>query len=227
MKVKWRFGTPARTEKISQHLRQPTKQQIENYNRTLQTIPFTWDTIQTDISRIALETRGEQPGRIRKPYIRTETQQILAQQDQAIQEGNTERSRLLTNLFRRRVKRDKKDFVTDQLRTFVGAQKNWKAIKQLRSKFTPRYSKRGNDTGSHPANYPEECAQYFANTHWKATPPKDTAHPRPLYPQTPNEGRFTLEELNGAIDNLERNKAGGPDQLITELFKDMDPGNRD
>ena len=49
---------------------------------------------------------------------------------------------------------------------------------------------------------------------------------QPLHPQLPNEGPFTKEELDSAIDGLKRNKAGGPDDLVTELFKDLDGDNR-
>ena len=40
------------------------------------------------------------------------------------------------------------------------------------------------------------------------------------------EGEFTLDELNEAIDTLKPNKAGGPDEIITELMKDLDAHNR-
>ena len=39
-------------------------------------------------------------------------------------------------------------------------------------------------------------------------------------------GAFTIEELNTAIDSLKTNKASGPDELIGELFKDLDDTNR-
>ena len=39
-------------------------------------------------------------------------------------------------------------------------------------------------------------------------------------------GPFTLDELNQAIDTLKPNKAGGPDELIIKLFKDLDEENR-
>ena len=48
-----------------------------------------------------------------------------------------------------------------------------------------------------------------------------------MYEPAPDEGPFTLEELNTAIDNLKRNKAGGPDNLITELFKVLNRTNRE
>ena len=55
----------------------------------------------------------------------------------------------------------------------------------------------------------------------------DTATPCPIYPQIADEGLFRIEELNNAIDNLKRNKAGGPDMLVTKLFKEMNPSNRE
>ena len=40
------------------------------------------------------------------------------------------------------------------------------------------------------------------------------------------EGEFTLDELNEAIDTLKPSKAGGPDDIIAELLKDLDAHNR-
>ena len=57
--------------------------------------------------------------------------------------------------------------------------------------------------------------------------PQLIRHNRPRYVhKLLEEGPFTIEELNDTIDSLKRNKAGGPDELITELFKDMNPENR-
>ena len=48
-----------------------------------------------------------------------------------------------------------------------------------------------------------------------------------LYTQKPQEqGPFTLDELDEAIDGLKKNKAGGPDGLITEIFQDLNQNNR-
>ena len=47
-----------------------------------------------------------------------------------------------------------------------------------------------------------------------------------MYPPSLDEGPFTIEKLNRTIDTLHPNKAGGPDELISELFKDLDNDNR-
>ena len=108
----------------------------------------------------------------------------------------------------------------------MGAQQNWPAIKKLRSKFTPRFSKRGQTKASIPRNFPNDCADFFANTHWAATPRETSATPPPLFGKAQDVGEFTLEELNLAIDSLKNNKTGGTDELITELFKDLNEHNR-
>ena len=124
------------------------------------------------------------------------------------------------------MKKDRKDHMIEKLRTFEGRQQNWPAIKQLRRNFVPRFSKRGAEKSSIPSHFPNDCARFFANEHWKRLPQVWEAERPSLYPQCPEEGPFTQEEFNAAIDGLKANKAGGPDGLIMELFKDMDEGNR-
>ena len=108
----------------------------------------------------------------------------------------------------------------------MGAKQNWDAIKNLRRPFVPRFSKRGNTKVSIPENFPNDCARYFASQHWKSIPPRDVAPLPPLNNQAENEGPFTMDELNNAIDRLKPNKAGGPDDLIAEIFRDLNPENR-
>ena len=82
------------------------------------------------------------------------------------------------------------------LRIFVGPQQNWPAIKWL-------------------------CRILR-----KALPPMHTTYPKPFYPQVEDKGPFTQEEPDNAIDLLTRNKAGGTNELMTELFNDMKPLHR-
>ena len=67
-------------------------------------------------------------------------------------------------------------------------------------------------------NFPNDCANYFATKHWENIPREPSTDKPPLFPQTPDEDPFTKDELDAAIDGLRKNKAGGPDNLITELF---------
>ena len=58
------------------------------------------------------------------------------------------------------------------------------------------------------------------------SPRETTAPPPPYFGKAPAIGEFTLEKLNLAIDSLKNNKTGGTDELITELFKDLNEHNR-
>ena len=226
LKINWRFGKQQKQHKPISHSRTCQPDAKRRYNEQLSTQDFRWENVREKINNTALGTRGIRPPTAKKPYITQETMDILANRDAALTQGNTAESKRLTNLFRRQVKRDRKNHITEQLRTFTGAKQNWPAIKKLRSKFTPRFSKRGTGRSSIPANFPNDCAEYFAHTHWKTCPPTDTTMEPPLHRQIPDSDEFTIEELNEAIDNLKRNKTGGPDGLITELLKDMDNHNR-
>ena len=226
MVAHWKFRAPVREDRPPRHNRQTTKEAKGNYNEALANIALNWDNVRQETHKAAVTHRGTNQPQAKKPYLKPETLQLLHDRDTALQQGDFDQSSLLTRKFRRMVKRDRKDHITEQLRTFVGAQKNWKAIKQLRSKLTPRFSKRGQTRGAVPQNYPEDCARFFAREHWKLVPPIHQAPPAPLFETTPDEGPFTLEELHTAIDNLKRNKAGGPDKHVTELFHDLDRANR-
>ena len=97
--------------------------------------------------------------------------------------------------------------------------------KGLRQTFVPRFSKRGAEKGSIPAQFPNDCTRYFPTEHWKPQPIQISAAPPPLYPEAMEHGPFTADELNTAIDSLKPNKASGPDEIIGELFKDLDATN--
>ena len=226
LNIHWHFGKKNTPKPITRHNRTCTEEAKLQYNNQLAATNLDWRNIQTELEHIAINTRGTQPPIIRKPYITQTTFQILQARDRANAQGNQEESRRLTTLFRRRVKQDRKAHLTEQLRTFTGAKQNWPAIKRLRSKFTPHFIKRGTGKSSIPHKFRNDCATYFATTHWKAIAPPDTATAPPYHLQQHTPGPFTSEELNEAIDNLKRNKTGGPDGLITELFKDMNADNR-
>ena len=226
MCIHWFFGTKANKTKTLRHNRTTTVETRKTYNQQLQDRPLNWTNVQDEIMNSSKNTRGIKPPEIRKPFLKDSTIDLLAQRNKALETGDTELSRLITAQFRRQVKKDRKEDLTIRLRTFMGHQQNWPAIKGLRKPFIPRFSKRGTGRSCLPAHFPNDCARYFASEHWKPLPPQLTACAPPIYPETMEYGQFTIEELNTVIDSLKTNKAGGPDELISEMFKDLDDVNR-
>ena len=226
MTSRWRFGTQPKPAKKSRHQRSCTREQKEVYNNGLRQNPLAWETIQKTLTETALETRGTKPPDIKKPYLKDTTIELLRFRDEALAQGHHEQSRIITAQFRHQVKKDRKDYIQEQLRTFTGHQQNWPAIKNLRRTFFPRFSKRGLNKGSLLTSFPNDCATFFATEHWKPRPREITARPPILHDRAHEEGEFTLEELNEAIDTLKPNKARGPDDIITEIMKDLDAINR-
>ena len=225
--LKWKFGSPVPTTKRERHRRICEEEEVRKYNNAIAQSALQWHTLQDTIKQAALTHRGRQPPQLKLPYLQPQTIELLRARDDALAKGNQQEAKILTAQFRRRVKRDRKQHQAEQLQTFIGSQQNWPAIKQLRTVFTPRFSKRGHTKANIPTNFPNDCAIYFAQTHWAPIPTETTTEKRPLYPKITDEGPFTKGELDAAIDGLRRNKAGGPDDLITELFKDMNDANRD
>ena len=224
--AKWYFGSPEKRASESKHARQTTKENINEYNRQLHEIPFHWNTVRDHLDRIAKNTRGQQQQQAKKPYLKEDTIELLRQRDLALRHNNQALSKRLTTQFRKQVKKDKKDHIIARLRTFTGRQHNWPAIKQLRREFIPRFSKRGHEKGVYPSQFPNDCGRYFALEHWKPQPTVMQAEKPPFFPECFEPGPFTREELDQAIEDLRINKAGGPDGLIMELIKDLDPTNR-
>ena len=175
----------------------------------------------------ALDTRGTKPPDIKKPYLKDTTIALLRLRDEALAQGHQAQSKLLTTQFRHQVKKDRKEAIQEQLRTFPRHQQNWPAIKNLRRTSIPRFSKRGLPRG-HSWHRSQRLCQILRNRTLE-TKTKGDYHlttPPPFYETAHEEGKFTLEELNEAIDTLKPNKAGGTDNIITELMKDLDAHNR-
>ena len=190
MTMHWFFGSPPKATPPTKHIRKCTPEAKGAYIDELKKKDCTWETIRQDITDLSKSIRGTQPPNVKKPYLKDSTIEMLRRRDEALQNGNVEESKRITTQFRRQIKKDRKDNITEKLRTFVSAQQNWPAIKDLRKPFVPRFSRRGTTKAAIPSQYPNDCAQYFATEHWKPQPRLPSARPPPDLP--PNFGRGTL-----------------------------------
>ena len=122
MTVHWFFGFPAKATPPTRHLRKWTPEAKVTYNEELKKKDCARETIRQDITDLAKTIRGIRPPIIKKPYLNDTTIEMLRRRDEALQDGNVEENKHLTAQFRRQVKKDRKYHITEELRTFVGAQ---------------------------------------------------------------------------------------------------------
>ena len=129
-------------------------------------------------------------------------------------------------------KKDKQNHLIEQFNENpidINKKNLWKAVKGLRTKFTPQYVQMKNESGIHvPLNQrAETIAQYLENKHWKNDldmgPPSEEYIVRHNYA---DESLFRLEELNWALKVSKNNKQPGPDNIQMELLKWLNDDNR-
>ena len=142
------------------------------------------------------------------------------------------------------VKRDKRTHVVDQFRENPEDKHKkhlWKAIKEMKSKFTPRYIQMKNRKGTLVPlkKRAEAIADYLENSHWSNPTTNGEkrnirrtklrtggTHEDAANSRTRQRADFTVDELNEVIKLGKKGKAPGPDGITMELLKWLDHRNR-
>ena len=105
----------------------------------------------------------------------------------------------------------------------------WRAVKDLKRKFTPQYVHMKN---LHGARVPiteraQTIATYLETKHWKNDSETSVPDSSCIYEDnSADESIFELEELETALKAAKNNKQPGPDELQMELLKWLDASNR-
>ena len=171
---------------------------------------------------------------IKKPYISNSTWQLIQDRNLAWNTAHTNKQmKTMNNKISNEAKKDKKNHTIEKFNENP-ADKNkknlWRAVKDMKRKYTPSYIKMKNKDGIHvPLNKRAEAiADYLEKEHWTNDENGDMPNNQHIGNSNIHcdDQPFAIEELNEAIKLSKNNKQPGPDNITMELLKWLDHENR-
>ena len=217
--------------------RQPDGVQLQIYNRhvTQNSLNHNGLTMKNFISIIAQASRSAfnpVPAMQRRCYISQHTWALIEQRQAAHTECNSQTVKDLTRRIKCEARKDKRKFLLESLKESVDSRSQWKAIKNLKKKSTPNFTKLKDKDGNRvgPHRRAEAIAEYLSDVQWKEPvlpPPQPFRRAVIADPAPCPTDNIQLHELNNVIKKAKAHKAPGPDETGAELFKLLDQTNRD
>ena len=163
-----------------------------------------------------------EPERFHKEYLSSQSKTLIKQIDNT-PPAETETIQKLRKAVRRRVRKDKRQHLCDQLLQDSRGppSKQWATLKFVRKPYTPKTQGvlQSNGRICSKSQNAETLAKYLSDTVWchVETPDMDshTLHPTADISHSP----FTESELDLALHRMRHKKAPGPDGIPVELWK--------
>ena len=163
-----------------------------------------------------------EPERFHKEYLSSQSKTLIKQIDNT-PPADTETVQKLRKAIRRRVRKDKRQHLCDQLLQDSRGppSKQWATLKFVRKPYTPKTQGvlQPNGRICSKSQKAETLAKYLSDTVWchAETPDMDS---HTLYPTADiSHSPFTESELDSALHRRRHKKAPGPDGIPVELWK--------
>ena len=150
-------------------------------------------------------------------------------------EGNEEKFDRLTKEFRKSKAKEKKEGIMETIKNELDVRDRWAGIRRIKGKYQPMpYARQEKYSGEHVhmSKRAEMAAQYLMREQWgkKETVEEETERRskwqrRRIVRKDQEEYRvceIELWEIKAIIKKLKRRKAPGPDEVPTEVLKEME-----
>ena len=165
----------------------------------------------------------------RRPWITEPTLQKLAQA-RAVSANNEDNARQLLYQAKNSAKKDRVQWVHDQLLADPRADHSavWKVVRNQKEGFQGRKSHLNVQGKPIPWSRTHVAFRnHYAHNQWNKHPDSEahaaTLRNRPPFRHTkPDQGEFSLEDLQEAVGKIKKGKAPGPDGFVGELFQMLD-----
>ncbi|MDA8583201.1 reverse transcriptase family protein [bacterium] len=157
-------------------------------------------------------------------YINQETWALIELRQFAREEGDEEKENELTKEIKKNARNDKKNFAVSRFEKEGTIVEKWSEIKMAKKDFMPNFTRLKDIRGNRVPHgeRAEATAEYLEQVQWtneNTTPTKPNPANIVLEDTGVPDGPIQEHELDHSINALKKNKAPGPDQCTTELFK--------
>ena len=190
------------------------------------TVEGHWEVLSDAVKYSMKEHIPPAPKRAKRPWITAETMEVLEHRKCLMELGLVADARSLDKVVRARAKEDKKRWTEEGLKI-----KFWDPIKALIRQPARRAvaMKRNKKSGMEWGKPSEVFADYLEKEQWgrseSVEAPEAPEDRGPIWrgdaPPEVEQGDFTMEELNAALEALSKNKAPGPDQIPNEAWASL------
>jgi len=234
------------TMEKTKRYRKPNEEDCESYNSRLRELykEHNWENQDTPIElfsnliKQAAEDRlTEIPPNQKQPYISEKAWGLMEKRQKQLEENNWTEARETNNEIKKQVKQDKIDYKLEQLEEIDKDGYKWDGLKQLKQKFTPKFTKFIDKDGKRipPEQYAHKAAEYLENVQWKKI---ETTPPTKSFKQDKSnfyvdesvdikDEKFHIKELDIVLSKMKRNKTPGPDNVTAEIVMWLDQDNRE
>jgi len=195
---------------------------------TAQTIDQQWEAFRDQITTGLQEHIPTTKHRAKQPWITEATFDLIEARNKARQAQNAEKESQLHKDIRRAAKKDKANWLKEQLdhsAQALTARDKWAWIKRLKKPYTGRSISLKNKRGEvvNTFSQADTFAEYLAHSHWCPPPHPYTGSTQPIHTDSPvSMNPVTITELQKILGRVKNHKAPGPDNIPAEAYKWMD-----
>eukprot|EP00929_Paragymnodinium_shiwhaense_P102580 TRINITY_DN6578_c0_g1_i1.p1 TRINITY_DN6578_c0_g1~~TRINITY_DN6578_c0_g1_i1.p1 ORF type:complete len:1328 (+),score=-43.05 TRINITY_DN6578_c0_g1_i1:198-3986(+) len=234
-------GNEDRKKKMNQEIKEFLTKKHYNPNNNTEDMYL---LLTAAFQEAATKTQPKNQNLPKNHYISNRTWQVIKDKNKAFAEKDKNKVNLLNERIKELVALDKRNHLKNEINDFVSDKSRWKRIKTMKALYRASpYAKRDRfNKRVKQHQIAKATAEYLAEVQWK-NPTKDMNEQEKadlasqqeflinkiekltIDAESWNNGPFTIDELSEIIKQWKKDKSPGPDNITSDIIKDLDREN--